>query len=77
MEPVRLAHEALLNDEDRFDELGSRGTWTKSNPAAPKRHEDPSGNWTAAEIHFLELSQQPIELAQRFASLHTLSFLFC
>ena len=77
MESVRLAHEALLNDEDRFDELGRRGAWTKRYPAAPKRHEDPRGNGTAPKIHFLELSQQPIELAQRFASLHTLSFLFC
>ena len=77
MESVRLAHEALLNHEDRFDELGRRGTWTKRDPAAPKRHEDPCGKGTAAEIHFLELRQQPIELAQRFASLHTLSFLFC
>ena len=46
-------------------------------PRRRSDNEDPRGNRTAAKIHFLELCQQPIELAQRFASLHPLSFLFC
>ena len=46
-------------------------------PATPKRDEDPRGDRSAAKIHFFELGQQPVELAQRFASLHPKPFFFC
>jgi hypothetical protein len=77
MHSVGLAHEAFLHNEYRFDELGSAGPRPERDAAAPERDEDPRGDRPTTKIYLFQLSEQPVELAERLAPLNTLTLFFC
>jgi len=77
MHAVRLTHEAFLHNEYRLDELGSGGPWPERDSTAPECDEDPRGDRPATKVHLFQLREQPVELAERFASLHTQTLFFC
>ena len=77
MHSVGLAHEAFLHNEYRLDELGSGGSWPEGHSTTPECDKDPRGNRATTKIHLFQLREQPVELAERFASLHTQTLFFC
>lgn len=77
MHSVGLAHEAFLHNEYRLDELRRGGPRPERDSATPERDEHPRGNRPTTKIHLFQLSEQPVELAERFAPLNTLTLFFC
>lgn len=77
MHAIGLTHEAFLHNEYRLDELGSRGPRPEGDSTTPECDEDPRGDRPTTKVHLFQLRQQPVELAEGFASLHAKSLFFC